>query len=249
MNYPLSPSDPSISQSTFEEEGFYKLSNAEMHEYVDNYNSKLDGVDNEIVEDGKMEIKKIAPILYEYLEPAIELTKGKTSIDKNFEKLDFNVNWKEKKIYFCYNNEDINTLIESEYLTTKIIIRNFIGRYAWLITKHRVIDCNCLNSMKNNDKEAMWNNMIILKGDKNIKDMITGKKSVSEVIEEEKNELKLKLDEITNLAPEIDKKKIEEEIKRIEENDVLLKILNLLCKNCPDIKSVYTSYIIVQRFS
>eukprot|EP00831_Metopus_contortus_P048550 TRINITY_DN39674_c0_g1_i2.p3 TRINITY_DN39674_c0_g1~~TRINITY_DN39674_c0_g1_i2.p3 ORF type:complete len:127 (-),score=29.73 TRINITY_DN39674_c0_g1_i2:56-436(-) len=66
------------------------------------------------------------------------------------------------------------------YLSSRIIIRDLIGKHAWLITEHRVLDYNCIDTIDYNDQAAVYKNLLNLKGDQKLKDLITENKGVSE---------------------------------------------------------------------
>lgn len=120
---------------------------------------------------------------------------------------------KTKAIHLACGSETIITLIPAPYLLSKIIVRNYSGKHAWLVTEHRVLDYNCLNYVDYNDKAAVYKNMLNLKGEQNIK--------------KEKEEIKEKF--VLNN---------DEELKKANESDALSRILSLFSKHCSDGKIV-----------
>ena len=67
-----------------------------------------------------------------------------------------------KVIYIKYGESTIISIIPSTYLTGKIIIRDLLGKHAWLISQHRVLDYNTLKTINHNDKSAIKNNQLKL---------------------------------------------------------------------------------------
>jgi len=147
--------------------------------------------------------------------------------------------WKSKTVHLGLGTEAIVSIIQSPHLTSRIMIRDLTGRHAWLITEHRVLDYNCLDSIDYNDKAAVCKNVLNTKGDKKLKEIITENKSPIEQKKECEKEIAQKLEaDIKSVLP-LDPVKLEEEIKKIQKTDTLTRILSVLSKNCTDIKLVF----------
>ncbi len=146
--------------------------------------------------------------------------------------------WKANVIHLGVGTEAIISVIQSPYLSSRIIVRDLTGKHAWLITEHRVLDYNCMDTIDYNDKAAMYKNAVNLKGDVKLKEIITEGKVIAEKsAEEKKGELALKLEQELKSPPE-DPAKVEQELQKIQETDTLTRILSLLSKHCSDIQLV-----------
>eukprot|EP00831_Metopus_contortus_P072044 TRINITY_DN65792_c0_g1_i1.p1 TRINITY_DN65792_c0_g1~~TRINITY_DN65792_c0_g1_i1.p1 ORF type:complete len:168 (+),score=42.99 TRINITY_DN65792_c0_g1_i1:89-592(+) len=145
-------------------------------------------------------LKKASPMVMQYLTGStdpIEIKKSESpskSTTTNPRDAEYHAAWKAKTIHFAFGNEAIISIIQSPYLSSRIIIRDLIGKHGWLITEHRVLDYNCIDTIDYNDKAAVYKNLLNLKGDQKLKDLITENKGMPEPIkasEEEEKKLSL----------------------------------------------------------
>lgn len=193
-------------------------------------------------------LKKASPMVAQYITGTPETTEKSKTPDSakhvptsSIKDAEYHAMWKAKTTHFAYGTEAIISIIQSPYLTSRIIVRDLTGKHGWLITEHRVLDYNCIDTIDYNDKAAVFKNVLNLKGDQKLKDMITENKGLpenpKEKEEEEKKELASKLEQEFKVAAE-DPAKIEEELKKVEEKDTLARVLNLFSKHCSDAKIV-----------
>ncbi len=157
--------------------------------------------------------------------------------------------WKAKTVHLGYGKEAVISIIQSPYLTSRIIVRDLTGKHAWLITEHRVLDYNCVDTIDYNDKAAVYKNVLNLKGDQKLKDLITENKCVPAGVsspgklKEEKKDVPasppaLVLTDTPSKPETKDPAKAQEELKRIEETDTFTRVMNLLTKHCKDAEMV-----------
>eukprot|EP00831_Metopus_contortus_P074955 TRINITY_DN68545_c0_g1_i1.p1 TRINITY_DN68545_c0_g1~~TRINITY_DN68545_c0_g1_i1.p1 ORF type:complete len:169 (-),score=50.92 TRINITY_DN68545_c0_g1_i1:89-595(-) len=103
------------------------------------------------------------------------------------------------------------------------------------VTEHRVLDYNCIDTIDYNDKAVMFKNLLNLKGDQKLKDLIKENKGIpepSKPSEEDKNVQETLLEyEVTDSKEDSN---LEEELKKVEETDALARVLNLFSKHCSD---------------
>ena len=131
----------------------------------------------------------------------------------------------------------IITIIKSPYLTTKIIIRDITGKHSWLIKEHRVLEYNFIDTIDYNDKVAVYKNAIAIKNDQNLKDILVSNKNIKDLEEEKIKEIEINAEnELSSFDGNLSE--AEEELKTINDKEILFKINKLLCKNFPDIKNV-----------
>ena len=146
---------------------------------------------------------------------------------------------KSQYVYFCYGNEVIITVVESPYLTTKVVVRDITGKHAWIITEHRAMDCNGIDMIDLNDKAVVYKNILDNKGDQKFLDLYSSKITIQDFEKERNKEFEAKIEEALKPQPLKDRLKIEEEVKKSIENEVLDKILKILCDHFPDMKKVF----------
>jgi len=150
--------------------------------------------------------------------------------------------WGSKSIHLAYEDNTIINIIGSSYLSSKIIIRDIAGKHGWLITEHRVLDYNCLNTIDYNDKAIIYRNVLEIKGDKKFKDITTAKKTVIGLVKEEEKELELKIKEALKSPNEEDLIKFNntynEQLKKLKDNDTLIKALSLLHEHLPNVQNI-----------
>ena len=224
MNYPLVGQPSSILCSTFNEVDFLKAQDKEIiKESVisiksDKKNLKMTQHEERLSSfDSKMSDGTESNKSNSFLDCADELSK------KDSSKEDYNV-LKDKVVYFGYGKNAIISLIQSPYLSTKLIIRDITGRHAWIINQHRVIDADNLEGIQLNDSMAVRNNALKLQTKLTEDD--------NKFIEENLNFKKILKD-----VPK-DSTNIEEEIKKTEDKCVLVQVLKLLSKYYPTAKEV-----------
>ena len=137
--------------------------------------------------------------------------------------------WKHNTIHLACGTKAIISIVKAPYLSTMIIIRDATGRHAWLMNEHREFDWDYLNRLDYSDKKIVKKNALMLREEK-IKDSM----------------IKPAPDFIRDTLEQTEEK-MNEEIKRVRENNVLDKIVNTLLKHYPDTKRVHYKLIIVQR--
>jgi len=213
MNYPLKGQHPSLIDSMIDNNKLYSLDDTDI--------KNLNKDPKEVLVEGNNDYVSIVSN-YAYN----GINKANTEHKNDLQKF----------IHLGYKNEAIITFVQARYLSSRIIVRDLTGRHAWLITEHRVIDG--AENLEYDDNKAVYKNIISLKGSRRVNDMVEGKKSVKEVLEEEKKELQDKINSIKNSEPSIDKKKLEEKLKDIECNDIFTQIVSLLHDNCEDVRKV-----------
>jgi hypothetical protein len=140
-----------------------------------------------------------------------------------------------KTIYFGYGNDTIISISQAPYSMSKVIIRNLTGLHGWLLTKHKVLDYDCLRTIDYNDKLAVYKNVLAIKGDSTLKDIIDGVKSSSDIKGEKLND---RIDEILRIIPKDESKKIEEELKEVQNSNALINVISVLAKHYKSMKIV-----------
>ena len=162
---------------------------------------------------------------------ALAPSKVDPSIQEEFKDLDESRSWKENNIYIGDGDHSIITIIEAPCSSNKIIIRDITGKYMWFLSQQRILDFKNLRDIKFNGEEILR------------KSYIGFKENVHTKSDDEINEL---IDKIIAKGVENDVN-IEEEVSKAQENDVLNKALNLLCKHSPDAMNVFLLYIFSLR--
>ena len=127
-------------------------------------------------------------------------------------------------IYIKYGKSTIISIIPSTYLTGKIIIRDLLGKHAWLISQHRVLDYNTLKTINHNDKSAIKNYQLKLSN-----------KLTAEETKLIASDLKQLMDSIELIDP----KQYNKEVADLVECDVFTKVIQLLCEKYPEAENVY----------
>ena len=189
MNYPLKNLHPSILCSDINENKFILL--------------------NDPKNTSESELVTTSPIKENETDKSKDDIKIETENNDRFiyiSKRNLNKSPKTETRYLSYKNEAIISLIKSDYMKSKIIIRDFTGMHAWLITNDN------LNTNTKDKNEADKFTSLSMKKNNSVK--------------------------IDKSLLEIDKKSIEERIKRNEENDILTKAISILCKNCQEAQEV-----------
>ena len=187
-------------------------------------------------------LKKSSPMVTQYLggqdkEDKLKHVEAANMTPGEIKEVEDYTLWKAKTVHLAYGSEAIISLIHSPYLTSRIIVRDLTGKHAWLITEHRVLDYNCIDTIDYNDKAAVYKNVLNLRGDKKLKDMIIENKDGLEQFKEEKKEAALKLEQ--ELIKSAETEELEKlGFKKISETDSLAQIVSLLSKHCSDIRLV-----------
>ena len=259
MNYPLRGQSYTVLGSTFDEAEFSNLQNSNIKKYHRSVNSmyarssdieRSTAILEESDEELYKSLKDENPEVMKYLRPPsseelkirqkIEILSG-TNITKLEEEEESKL-WGSKSIHLAYEDNTIISIIGSSYLSSKIIIRDIAGKHGWLITEHRVLDYNCLNTIDYNDKAIIYRNVLEIKGDKKFKDITTAKKTVIGLVKEEEKELELKIKEALKSPNEEDLIKFNntynEQLKKLKDNDTLIKTLSLLHEHLPNVQNI-----------
>ena len=221
MNFPLRGQGITMTCSPFTEHELYSLSSEDVKNYhrttMEEENSLGEG--NDIC--SKFEKSSTELRSYLSLETPQSTDKPKSTSEDD----------KSRAIYLCYGIDTIISIIQAPYLMSKVIIRNATGVHSWLLTRHKVLDKNCLATLDYNDKEAVYNNLLLLKGSSVVKDIIDEVKTVKDP------------KEVLEFEGEDESKKIDEDLKETQKNDSLVNIISLLAKYYDDIKIVL--YIVI----
>jgi len=229
MNYPLRGQDQLILCSNIDEPQLCALTT----EDIKNLHSTSNTI--QAKEDDMKEPEELKELM-EYLSPEeikVEVAELPTEI-KNKEELD-NF-WSNNTISLGLGKHTIITIIRSPYLSSKIIIRNLTGVHAWLLKEHRVLEYNCLNSLDYDDRTSLYKNIL----------MFNQKiKNIKEIKSDES--MRRQFQEAIRLEPVNDLTKIENDVKKREDNDHLLMLISIVAKHHPNIKTVYLTMSIGKK--
>ena len=122
-------------------------------------------------------LKKESPLVMQLITGAVEKddrttptsaageTPQKTALAaSNARDAEYQSFFKSKTIHLAIGNQAILSIIDAPYLSSKIIVRDLVGKHGWLITEHRVLDYNFLENIDYNDKAAMYKNVLNFEG-------------------------------------------------------------------------------------
>jgi hypothetical protein len=266
MNYPLRGHESAILGSTFDELEFFSLQDLSIKKYHRSVSSvhanqsqilsrSLGITGNGMSFDEDTDNSKVYetlkgdnPEVMEYFHSTNSEDTPKTAINSSTDYTTLNENeerklWNAKSVHLAFNNTTIISIVESPYLSSRIIVRDMTGKHAWLMTEHRVLDYNCLNTIDYNDKAAVYRNALEIKGDQKFKELVDAKKTVVDLVKEEEKEVKSKIEAALKTPSNGDIAKYEakyiEEINKVKNNDILLKALNFLYEQIPTMQKVF----------
>lgn len=222
MNFPLRGQKPTITCSHFSESELYSLTNEDMkaHHRASIEKANLVGGEDKLAK----ALEASDTELREYLSIGPQAERQREILKPDDEK--------DKIIYLSYGTHTIISITQAPQFASKIVVRNLTGTHGWVLTRHRVLEHNCLESFGCSDRAAVYGSVLAFRGACELEDVISGRPR-------KKQELYDKLKEAIKFVPEDESKKIEEDLKKIEESDSLIKVFSVLGKHYGDMKIVF----------
>lgn len=233
MNYPLRGQSASVLSSTLDELDFYSLQNSDIQKLHRSTNSLHTPPQNkEAAQPNTTEAAKV----HQALEEDKTATK-RSSHSTNSRELESS-----KSVHLAYKEDAIISVVESPYLSSRIIVRDVTGRHAWLVTQHRALEYDCLENTDYNDAASVYKNALEIKGDQKLKESTKAKKTVSDMLMEEEAESEIEAALKTSEGATKCEEEYAKEVSSSRENNILVRALNFVRELTPSTQKVFTAY-------